>query len=244
MNGLTAADFADTGQWRLILKIFPTGMNAHLENTLHPDLEPQMLFSTQWEDDGANLLRNIENAVYDHPRVLDDFSARIIIYDRKVLFMPTELVEETEGAEETFYTSLYETEASDVITETDRDITVAYAPASGLKGFLNRTFPGARIGCNLMGAVKRFRNDGDGKRICIFVRNWEADFILLDGQNLISASTHSWTAPSDISYHGFNILDVYGVNPSDVVAIFEGDDVPFETMEAFKKYCANLELRS
>ena len=102
MNGLTSADFADTGQWRLILKIFPSGMSAHLENTIHTDLEPQLLFSTQWEVDGANLLRNIENAVYDHPRVLDDFSARIIIYERKVLFMPTELIEETEGAEESY----------------------------------------------------------------------------------------------------------------------------------------------
>ena len=65
MNGLTVADFADTGQWRLILKIFNTGIVAYLENTIHTDLEPQMLFSTQWEADGVNLLRNIENAVYD-----------------------------------------------------------------------------------------------------------------------------------------------------------------------------------
>ncbi len=244
MNGLTAADFADTGQWRLILKIFPTGMNAHLENTLHPDLEPQMLFSTQWEADGVNLLRNIENAVYDHPRVLDDFSARIIIFDRKVLFMPTELVEETEGAEEAFYTSLYASDASDVITETDGDITVAYAPATGLKGFLNRTFPGARIGCNLMVVVKKFRNDGSGKRLCLDIRDGEADFILLDGQNLISASTHSWIDPADIAYHGFNILDVYGVSPSEVIVVIGGDHVPEEGVEVFKKYCANLEMRS
>ncbi len=40
MNGLTAADFADTGQWRLIVRIYRGGISAHLENTLHEGLSP------------------------------------------------------------------------------------------------------------------------------------------------------------------------------------------------------------
>lgn len=244
MNGLTAADFADTGQWRLILKIFPSGMSAHLENTIHLDLEPQLLFSTQWEADGTNLLRNIENAVYDHPRVLDDFSARIIIYERKVLFMPTELIEEADGAEESYYVSIYESEPSDVMTETDRDITVAYAPAPGLKGFLNRTFPGARIGCNLMDVLRKNRDNGEGVRMVVSVRDEEADFLLLSGNALLSASTHGWTGVTDIVYHAFNIMDVYGVSHSETALILAGKPLPEEIMNFLGKFCANIEIKS
>ena len=219
MNGLTVADFADTGQWRLILKIFNTGIVAYLENTIHTDLEPQMLFSTQWEADGVNLLRNIENAVYDHPRVLDDFSAKIIIYDPRTVFLPTELAEESEGGE----------------------VTVAYAPARGLKGFLRRTFPGARVECNLMDMLKRCRNDGEGYRMYVEVREGEADFVFLNGRDLISASTHGWTSGDDIVYHALNIMEVYGVAYSEVACRLTGDHLPEETAEALGKFCGNKE---
>lgn len=63
MNGLTVADFADTGQWRLILKIFNTGIVAYLENTIHTDLEPQMLFSTQWRQTGQSVAQYRECSV-------------------------------------------------------------------------------------------------------------------------------------------------------------------------------------
>lgn len=236
MKGLTAADFADTGQWRLILKIYMSGMVAHLENTLHPDIEPQLLFSSGWEADAANQLRNIENAVYDHPRVLDDFSAKIIIFDRRCVFIPTEIAEDGEGPEETIYTSLYESNPEDVITDTDGDVTVAYSPAPGLKGFLSRTFPGARIECNLMEQLRKYRKEGEGKRLYVTVREDEADFILIDGRNLISASTHGWTAGGDIVYHGFNILDVYGVSAKEVICHLSGDKIPEETKDAFNRH--------
>lgn len=233
MTVLTAADYADTGQWRLIVKIHPSGMSAHLENTIHGDVEPQELFSTSWDNDPDNLLRNIENAVYDHPRVLDDFSARIIIFDRKTLFMPTALLEDTDSAESAFYTALYQADEADVMYDTDKDITAAFHLAPGLKGFINRTFPGARVGCNLMQAVARQRHSGEGHRLFISVRDGEADYVLLNGEALVSASTNSWAAGSDIAYHAFNLFNVYGVNPKEAEVELEGIPVPADAAEAF-----------
>lgn len=240
MNGLTAADYADTGQWRLILRIRKDGMSAHLENTLHEGIEPQELFSARWEADSEQMLRNIENAVYDHPRVLDDFSARIIIYDRKIAFMPTAMAEETEGAEENIFLALYDGDADDVMSESDGDITAAYAPAPGLKGFLNRTFPGARIGCNLMNMLRNVRK-GEGIRLHIAVRDAEADFILLRGEELLAAVTHDCRADDDIIYHGFNLMDVYSLEPASTrVAIHGEADYP-RLQEAFGKFCAGVD---
>lgn len=239
INGLTAADFADTGQWRLILAIRPTGICAHLENTLHAGIEPQILFDSGWDADENSLLKNVENAVYDHPRVLEDFSARIVIYDRKVLFIPTEIAEETEGYEETCFTDVYKCEASDVMTETDGDITAVFSPAPGLKAFLNRTFPGARIGCNLMSFLSRVR-EGVGKRVCVSIREGEADLILLDGTNLLSASTHTWRADSDIAYLIANLLDVYGVDMNDTTLICDGGTLAPEMIEMLEKHGIQL----
>lgn len=220
MTTLTVADFADTGQWRLIVYISPTGMRAMLENTLHTDVEPQQLFSTHWENDPENLLHNIENAVYDNPRMLDDFSARIVLFDRKTLFIPTKVLEDDEGMEEEIYTSLYKADAADLICESDGDITAVSSLSPGLKGFLYRTFPGARISTNLMSLVSAMRkeNEGGGKRITVVEREngCEADFILLDGNALISASTHSVAGREDIIYHVYNIITAYGFDPADV----------------------------
>lgn len=216
MTTLTVADFADTGQWRLIVNIQTTGMEAFLENTLHDDLEPQLLFSTTWEEDHENLLRRIENAVYDNPRVLDDFSARIVLFDRRTLFIPTVLAEETEGYEEMVYTSLYNVGESDVVVETDGDLTAASSLAPGLKDFVLRTFPGARVSTNLMFQVATQRGKGEGKRMIVTRRTGEADFILLDGRDLISASTHSCAIDDDVIYHLYNIISAYGINPSEV----------------------------
>ena len=238
MNGLTAADYADTGQWRLIVRIYPTGVSAHLENTLHPDLEPQLLFSSVWERGADTLLRNIENAVYDHPRVLDDFSARIIVFDSRTLFLPTALAEEAEGMEETFYTSVYTADAADVMTDTDGDITAAYSPVPGLKGFLSRTFPGARVECNLMAQVRRHRREGSGLRLFIEAREREADYILLDGESLLSASTHEWREGADIVYHAVNIMDVYGVLKSGVAVTARGDALPEDVASTLARVMA------
>lgn len=236
MTTLTAADYADTGQWRLIVRIFSTGMSAYLENCLHEDVEPQELFSSVWGNGAEDVLRQIENAVYDHPRVLDDFSARIIVYDPRTLFMPTELLTETEGAEETYYTSLYETSESDIMCETDGDITAAFSLVAGLKGFLSRTFPGARIGCNLMGEVARLRKTGEGVRMHVACRTGEADFIFLDGKGLVSASTHVLTGDTDVAYHLFNIIDVYGYDPADVAVTTEGEPLSGEVTEEFSRF--------
>lgn len=236
MTGLTAADYADTGQWRLLVRIYMNGMSAHLENTIHTELEPQQLFAATWDPGEGTLLQNVENAVYDHPRVLDDFSARIVVYDPKTVFIPTRLAEETEGAEETYYTAIYEADPADVMTDTDADITVAYSPSPGIKGFLNRTFPGARIGCHLMELVKQLRKRTVGHTLYVEARGEETDFVLLDGEKLLSASTHPVIAESDIVYHALNIIDVYGLSPKETEIQFLGTPPSDGLAEVIKQF--------
>ena len=222
MATLTPADYADTGQWRLLIKIKPDGMSAHLENTLHEGVEPLLMFESKWDAEDDAFLKKVENAVYEHPRVLDDFATKIILFDRKTLFMPTQVAEEEEGNEEKIYTSLYPGENEDIMIDTDRDITAVYNLGKGLKSFLLRTFPGARISSNLMDALKNVRKINQGLSIYIFKRDGESDYIFLDGSNLISASTHFTDTDVDTLYHAFNILDAYGYSAPDVKIEWKG----------------------
>ena len=222
MYQLTASDFADTGQWRLLLKIGVTGLEAFLENTLHPEIEPQLLCTAQWELNRDMLKMNIEDAVYSNPRLLDDFATRIILYDPCTLFIPTEIAEEASGTEEELYKKVYTAEETDIMTDFDRDITAAWSLAPGVKSFLTRTFPGARITCNLMDKVRNLRKTNEGITLYAFARKGEADIILLVGSALISASTHEWSHTDDIAYLALNLIDVYGYKLADAKISLEG----------------------
>lgn len=222
MYTLTAADFADTGQWRLLLKIGSTGLEAFLENTLHAEIEPQPLCRASWEINKDKLRNNIEEAVYNNPRLLDDFATRIILYDPRTLFIPTEIADQSLGAEEELYKKVYVAEEADIMTDRDADITAAWCMAPGLKSFLMRTFPGARISCNLMELVRDFRKTNSGASILAVARNGEADIILLKDNKLFSASTHEWTHPDDIAYLVWNLLEVYDFKPEEMVVTVSG----------------------
>lgn len=207
---LTAADFADTGQWRLLLKIGCTGLHAFLENTVHPDIQPQELCSVEWPLNKDELKNNIEDAVYRNPRLLDDFATRIILFDPRTLFIPSKIADEAAGAEEDLYKTVYSADDSDIMTDRDNDITAAWSLAPGVKSFLMRTFPGARISCNLMESVRQLRKENEGLTVFANAREAEVDIIMLIDKDLISAATHEWSHTDDIAYLVVNLLDVYG----------------------------------
>ena len=241
MYQLTAADFADTGQWRLLIKIGVTGLDAYLENTLHPEIEPQSLCSAQWDLNKDMLQKNIEEAVYSNPRLLDDFATKIILYDPRTLFIPTEIAEEAPGAEEDLYRKVYSAEPQDITTDYDKDLTAAWSIAPGIKSFLMRTFPGARITCNLMECVRTLRKRNEGLTLYAIARNGEADLIFLDGEKLVSASTHEWNHTDDIAYLAFNLLDVYGYNLSDVKINLKGISCNTDAWSFMKEKALSLQ---
>lgn len=227
---LTAADYADTGQWRLIMRISTKGMNAFLENTMYPDLPPEQLFSSTWKGKGKELLAHIENAVYDHPRVLDDFAARITIEDADTIFVPTDKINDDDTFAPSFYTELFGGEEKDVMYDTEEEVTAVFRGVAGLKDFLSRTFPGARIDNHLMSLFKDCRQIS-GCQITIDVREEDADFVLTDSGSLISASTHFINGDNDVAYHLFNIINVYDYDPMKMSVSVAGRKINEKVLE-------------
>lgn len=211
MYELTAADFADTGQWRMTINISLRGLEAILTNTVHKETRPQTLCKVIWEKcHGTRLRNNIENAVYDNLRLLDDYSTKIVFFDPKTLFLPTSLAEENPGFEGEYHSGIYNCEPEDVMSDCDSDVTATWSFAPGIKGFISRTFPGARITCNLLEGLRKCRVAGNEPKLSIFEREEETDMILTDNGNLISAVTYPRLNPSNFSKAVDKLLDAYG----------------------------------
>lgn len=120
----TAVRIGDVSDWRLIAVISETGMAAYLKNIENPADEIVTLFEESWERDSSNLLERIENAVYDHPQVLDDFSADIVLVAPAAVWVPAEYGDDEEKCCD-IYSAIYSAEAQDVMFEESAGASVS-----------------------------------------------------------------------------------------------------------------------
>lgn len=209
----TSIRIDDTAVWRLVIFISEKGMSAYLKNLENPLENIITLFEESWEWDDSMLLHRIEECVYNHPQLLDDFATEIIICTPRVLWFP-----ETENSEPEHICQLFESvypEEDSNIFQDDRDgMVCAYSLTPGLPSFLRRTLPGAKVSSHQGILVSKFiRQNTDTPVLYIDIRNGEADYILIDNNKLLLAATHTWHNMMDIGYMTMNIFNVYGLNP-------------------------------
>lgn len=218
-----AVRIGDVADWRLICYISASGMSAWLRHS-DPSEPVVPILEEKWEvKEEEGLLKRIEECVYDHPQVLDDFSADIILEASKKLWVPTERVADDEEQGEDWYADVFEADPMDIMAEEVGDATALFSLAPGLKAFLQRTFPGARLHSHVAVEVGKLRNrNADAQRIYIDIREGEADFLMFRGTEFISASTHMWSELSDIQYHLYNIMDIYGADARTVQVAVSG----------------------
>lgn len=222
-KGYRAIRIGDPSDWRLVMVITPGGMEAYLRNVENPMEEVEVLFRTEWEGSESGLLQRVEDVVYDHPQLLDDFSTDIAIVTPRALWAPECIVDDDEDPGSEIFNSVYEAPEEDIMRDYVNDKVCLYTLAPGLQSFLQRTFPGARMMCHQTVLVKRFLERGaDMPRIYIDIRHGEADFVALDGKRLLMSVTHQWHDIEDIRYHLFNLLDVYGLDPKGVHVSLSG----------------------
>lgn len=234
---------ADTAEWRMSAYISPTGITACLKNIENPMVPLKRLVSKEWDANSETLLRNIENTVYDHPEMLDDFSTDIVIETPRTLWVPESSLD-YEGAEHSIYTSIYPAEPEDIMKDEVDDMVCLYSLVAGLQPFLLRTFPGARMMSHLYMPMQKFRSrTGDMPRMYVDIRSREADFYLFDGRQLLLCATHAWTSESDIVYHVCNILDIYGIDLKKVEVSLSGlRDVKKSVMLSLRKFISYVML--
>lgn len=236
-----AVDFTDTGVWRLIIYISCRGMTALLKHTEDPAQPLVRLFSTSWDDDGAPLLQKIESAIYDHPRVLEDYATDIIVETPRLTWMPDELLD-LEDAESTVFYSIFPTVNGEFLSEQSAGITALYSLCDGLGAFISRTIPGARVRPHISILVDRLRRlSAETPVVYVDVRDGEADLIAFDGKQLLSTVTHKWQAPADVAYRIFQLADALGLSAESLIVSLSGQaDVVEELKEFLSEHCRKV----
>lgn len=189
----------DTGQWRLVISIAPTGMTGILKSLIRQDTDDVLLFNKEWSPDSP-LLKMVETTVYDNPRMLDDFATQIIINSPLSLWIPEELTE-YEEFDEKFYTYFYKTDSNDIFADFLENEVCLYSLAPGLNQFLSRTLPGCRIVSNLS-ILRNYYGELNNKGIHFYLdlRKDDFDLVIFDCNKFVSASSHPWKDTSDILY--------------------------------------------
>lgn len=219
----TAVRIGDTSDWRLIAVISETGMGAWLKNLVNPAEEVVELFTTRWERNPDMLLSNIENAVYDHPQVLDDFTADIAVVAPRSVWVPPFYADADEAETAEVYNAMYQCGEEEVMQEESAGALCLFTLVPGLKAFLQRTFPGARVHSHMAVMAHRFRERGaDMPCVFIDIRDDEADFVAFDNRRLLFSASHTWREATDIEYHLYNLVSVLGLEPSGVQVSLSG----------------------
>ena len=213
-NTYRAVRVGDVSDWRLTVYISATEMSAYLRNMEDKSAPVEVLFNEVWHNDDTMLLQQIENTVYDHPQVLDDFTADIVISSPRLLWFPASVTESEDATPEEIFAEVYPVEPEDVLVDHSDGIMGVYTLCSGLPAFLYRTFPGARISHAQTLLRQRFSTrNADASRMYVDIREEEADFILFNGTKFIQGCVHSYRQPTDIVYHILNLSEVYGLSP-------------------------------
>lgn len=224
-NKISVGSFVDTADWKLILSIRKNGMEGLLKNIRQSDKSPLLLFSNKWDYSESDFLKNVEDTVYSNPRLLDDFSTRIIITSDQNLWVPSELTDDEEFDPE-YFTAVYEASDSDIFADFMEEETCLYSSAPGLNSFLARTLPGCLITSHLTILKSHYRQRSKkGFYIFADIRDGEMDIVSFFDSKLMSATTHPYTKPADLKYYIQLLGETYAFATSAaIVGIYGKED--------------------
>ena len=215
------SDLLDTGQWHLAVDISRHGFGAWLLPDESLGASPRLISRIDWQPSEEGLLERIEDAVYDNPTVLDDYSADIIVESGRQLWLPASLYPTDDDCADA-YISVYGGDILDVMVNEMGNEKCAFTLTPGLKSFMQRSFPGARIWSQqalLKGASSQ---PHESFKCLLDIKQSSFDFILFDRGELLSASTHLWKTDADIAYILLNVLKTYDVPSIQTEIVFSG----------------------
>ncbi len=215
------SDILDTGQWHLAVDISKHGFGAWLLPDESLGATPRVIINTAWQPSEEGLLTRIEDAVYDNPTVLDDYSADIIVESDRQLWLPESLYQTDEDCADA-YVSVYGGDILDVMVNELGKEKCAFMLTPGLKSFMQRSFPGARIWSQQALLKDASQQPHEAFKCLIDIRQSSFDIILLCRNELLSASTHLWKTEADIGYTLLNILQTYDAPSPETEIVFSG----------------------
>lgn len=236
-------DLTDSKNLHLLLAINPDGLRAYFYNKESGETTEYMHKS--WHDNETNPLSQIEDAVYDCPDILNDFSTTVIIESDKLILAPLSQSDNEEDAE-MLLNYVYNEENIDLFTETVGDKKIIYSTAKGLKSFLNRTFSTEDIHCHLSPIINFCRNTLTvGEQMFVNLRKNRLDIAAFRNGNLLTANTFDWKEISDAAYYILNAWSISDFNQQEARLNITGNkNLRDELTSILRKYINYVMLPS
>ena len=215
------SDLLDTGQWHLAVDISRHGLGAWLLPDESLGASPREIIRTSWQPSEEGLLGRIEDAVYDNPTVLDDYSADIIVESERQIWLPSSLYPSDDDCADA-YISIYGGDILDVMVNDLGKEKCAFMLTPGLRSFMQRSFPGARIWSQQALLKEASTQPHESFKCLLDIRQSSFDIVLFSRGELLSASTHFWKTDTDIAYMLLNILQTYEAPTPETKIVFSG----------------------
>lgn len=221
-NGI-AATITDTGQWKLVVYISECRLTAVLKNVSFPDVNPVLVLDKVFTAKPEDFLHEVESIFYDNPRLLDDFTTKIVIDTPRALWIPTSLIDDGDEFNTEFFTEIFPCAPKEIFLEVSDDVSCAFASADGLKSFLERTIPGCKIASTLSVLKEHFhaielQPDLIGKKadeenaLYVGVEGERAYIYAFSKGSLLCGTAHNWKDPADIAYFAYLAAKAYDIN--------------------------------
>ena len=122
---------------------------------------------------------------------------------------------------------------------------VAFTLAPGLKSFMQRSFPGARIWSQQSLLKEAGLRGHEDYKCLIDVRENMFDIVLLHRSELQCASTHPWKNEADIAYTLFSMLDTYEASPHKADIVLSGiRDIRQNTGKAIAEFVRSVSQKN
>lgn len=211
--------------WRLALCVHADRLDMAMTSIVEDN---SLIWRSIVFDPAMTPLRALEDAVYDNPVLLGDFSRINILYDTEhTLVIPAERLQADPDSAEDMLASLYPNDSiTTVVTPVPGNACVACAPDSDVAAFMDRTFARAECAHRLVPLIKYFglnNRTGSHGRMHIHLHGEQTDIVIFDQNKLLMANTFHTPQTSDTLYFVLAAAQLLGFDDESDRLMVSGD---------------------
>ena len=195
-------DFSDHSAWRLLLTVCMDQLRATMFNSETRRAVPYMV--KRWSPQPSQVLKSLEDAVYDDPLIVDDYRTAVLVRPSRLLVVPAARC----GDEDDAARMLAEVEPArdpDVWMEPVTDsVTALYTTPEGVRGFLDRTFATQDMHLALLPLLHHFGPKAaaeGGDRMWVDLHDGALDVVAYRDGGLLLANTWAFETAPDAAYY-------------------------------------------
>lgn len=200
--------YADTRRFYLHLLLSEREMKGYFSPYIPDGHAPRLGCRVKYTPDDK-LLTHIENAIYDHSTLLEDYDGRILIDTDKVLFFPPDTPHDAVYAA---MERVFAVAPQEIYLSEDTEVITAFTLCDGLKGFIDRTFSGLKV-FSVIDVMRKEFSQREGADVQIYADLGQGHVTLLAFRNrrFVHGSVHPFTEVADVAYYIYALWHQLGL---------------------------------